>query len=114
MIIRSIQAFINGQAETNPLLAQDLTLLYGPQLLNTGRPTLLVNGMGDSRTVAALAVYQWRMSHPTAAVGEWARGLGITLPRIVPLTPAPGPRPPGQDAGSEPQDQQRRPPAVPY
>jgi lysophospholipase L1-like esterase len=100
LIMRSIQAYLNYMAQRTGedwygRLRDDLRLLYR-DVLGTGRDNIDVNGLDDLRTLAAVAVYSWRTTHRSEAVGAWGTTLNIrpttTTPQPVAPPPAEGQR----------------------
>jgi lysophospholipase L1-like esterase len=98
LIIRAMQEFVNYTAGRSGedwfgRLRDDVRFL-SQDVLHLGRDDLHVNGLGDMRTLAALAVYSWRKANRSEAVGAWASTLGITPARREPPQAQPQAPPP--------------------
>jgi hypothetical protein len=101
-MIRAMQAYLNhvmGQSgEWNGRLRDDMRFLYR-EVLRLSRDDMNVDGQGDVRVLAALAVFTWRKANRTAAVGEWASTIsGVRVPQqpVQPQQPQPQPEQPRQ------------------
>ena len=88
---RAVQDFLNNEArKEDPLhskMKEDLKILYRQVLRPpTGRDELFVNGLIDGRTLAAVAVHEWRKKNPRADIGEWAKqfGAGVQAKEATP------------------------------
>jgi lysophospholipase L1-like esterase len=101
LVARSMKEFLNHSAlqkdDTHMKLGEDLKKLY-VDVLKLGKPSLFPDPSEDIKTLAAVAVYKWRMTpaNKNAPVGEWGKTLGLSQqtqpPRTVPGV-APGTKP---------------------
>jgi|GEM_PF-4192952 len=88
LVARAVQAYVNFSAQRTDedwcsSLDKDLNILY-KEVLGLKDDDLRVNGLVDMRTLAAVAVHNWRKTNRDAAVGEWAKNIpNVTLPETL-------------------------------
>lgn len=82
-IVTTIKRYINHRAKQkdslNTKLKEDLKGLY--RKLKLGRYRLPASPTEDMKTLAAVAVYRWRLANPKANAGAWDKQQLRTVPR---------------------------------
>jgi lysophospholipase L1-like esterase len=106
LVMRAIQAYIDHVAGKNggweEKFGDDLRILMR-QAMQQPRDNLDVNGIGDLRTLAAVSLLQWRMSHRNEPAGAWGNAVGIK-----PAAAAPQPKAAPQPVVQPPAEGQQR------
>ncbi len=91
LIASAVQDFINysinelakragSDFEAYRMFQQDMKFLLN-NLLNIQRSDLPSDGKGDMKLIASIAAYSWRMRNPHGDPAQWARVLGVEMPK---------------------------------
>lgn len=100
LVVRAVQSYLNHVAGRSSGVeqryGQDMDILMR-QVFGASGNRLDVNGRVDPQTVAAAALFSWRMGNRTRPVGHWARGITGVQATQPAATPQPSTPPQQRD-----------------